>query len=351
MIYLDNAATTKPSTAATKAAILAFEAFGNPSSLHHVGLEASKALSGARAAIAKIIGAKPQEIYFTSSGTEANNIAILGGAKKRNGQAIFTTYHEHSSVNAPLAKLTANGDFEITHDAQAPKIALATFAHVNSETGEIRDISTLSNQIKKNNPDCLVHVDAAQSFCKLPINVAQLGVDMLTMSAHKIGGLKGVGALYVRSGVNLTPQTLGGGQEAGLRSGTENMPGIMAFAACATDYWECYKGNYHNAQALKADFLKIIDEVNSITINGENCSPYILSISIEGIKSHILLNALSAQGVCVSTGSACSTKKQHKGGAEALRISFGADTTQDEITKAKEIFANCIKMLDGVRSK
>ena len=346
MIYLDYAATTKPSPAAIAALERSFEFFGNPSSLHKAGIAAEAEMSNARAAIAKIIGAKTAEIYFTASGTEANNLAIFGGAKKHKGRKIATSQFEHSSVAKPLAQLAAKGDFDICYDEDYNEAALVTVAHVESNTGEIRDIYRIGQAVKKANPATLFHVDAAQSFCKLPINVNSMNIDLLTLSAHKVGGLKGLGALYVRSGISLTPQIYGGGQEQGLRSGTENTHGIMAFAASANDFWANSTAHHAHVSGLKACFLEIMDEAGGIgiSINGGG-SPYILSLSIEGVKAHILLNALSAEGVYVSTGSACSTKKQHKAGDEAIRLSFAPETTFEEIETAKEKFLKCIKQL------
>jgi len=345
MIYLDSAATTKPSSAAIAATQRSFEVFGNPSSLHKMGEVAEAEITAARATIAKIIGAKPAEIFFTASGTEANNLAIFGAAKKHKGRKVITTALEHSSVVQPLARLDASGDFEICYDEDYGGASLVTMAHVESNAGEIRDISVIGQAIKKASSNTLFHVDAAQSFCKLPINVSGMGIDMLTLSAHKIGGLKGVGALYVRTGISLMPQIYGGGQEQGLRSGTHNTHGIMAFAAAAEDFWLNSEAHYAHASALKSSFLDIANEMDILTIDGENTSPYILSIHLEGVKPHVLLNALSADGVYVSTGSACSTKKQHKAGNEAIRLSFSPSTTFEEIEYAKEKFLKCLKLL------
>ncbi|MCL2168608.1 MAG: cysteine desulfurase [Defluviitaleaceae bacterium] len=334
MIYLDNAATTKPSHAAKVALERSFSVFGNPSSLHQMGMDADREITAAREEIARIIGAKPTEIYFTGSGTEANNLAIFGAVKKHKDFRISTTKFEHPSIVEPLNKLKSQG-FDVVHDADFSD--LRVLSHVNSENGEIRDL-------RKSDKHALTHVDACQSFCKLPINVKSLGIDLLSMSAHKIGGLKGVGALYVRDGVNLAPIIYGGGHEGGLRSGTENVAGIMAMAAAAKDFWANLAAHHAHVITLKTSFLKVLK--NAEIHGGENVSPYILSFSIAGVKSHILLNALSAEGVYVSVGHACSTKKQHKKGVnDAMRVSFSPENTLEEIEIAKEKFEKCVKML------
>ncbi|MDR2168441.1 MAG: aminotransferase class V-fold PLP-dependent enzyme [Clostridiales bacterium] len=335
MIYLDNAATMRPNAAALAAVARSVEIFANPSSLHAPGLAAEKEINAARAAIAAIIGAAPAEIYFTSGGTESNNLAIFGGAKKHKGRRIVTLKGEHPSISEPLAKLAARGDFEICYDMENfSNACLATLSHVNSETGEIADIQAIGKAIKKQNPGAIFHVDACQSFCKIPINVRSAGIDLLTLSAHKIGGIKGCGALFVRQGISLAPLILGGGQEGGLRSGTENVPGILAFAAAAKHFWQNSTANFAHVAGLKKRWT---------AENRPNESPYILSLEVDGIAPHVILNALSAKGIHVSTGAACSAKKKQKTGEKALRISFSPENTPEEIDRALEEFGKCIE--------
>jgi cysteine desulfurase len=344
MIYLDNAATTGPSVAALEAFKRSLDIFGNPSSLHEAGLAAEREVSAARKAIAGIIGAEPNEIYFTSGGTESNNLAIFGGAKKHKGRLIITAKAEHPSISEPLARLASRGDFELSYDINdASKACLITLSHVNGESGAIADIEAIGKTIKRHNPNALFHVDAAQSFCKIPINVRTSGIDLMTVSAHKIGGLKGCGALFVRDGVKLNPLILGGGQEAGLRSGTENVAGIMALAAAALDFHKDSAAHAAHAAALKERFLKIANMVKGIKAAEEPTSPYILSFSIEGVKAHVLLNALSAEGVYISVGAACSTKKRPPRANDTLRVSFGPKNTIEEIDQALELFKKCIE--------
>ncbi|MCL2349951.1 MAG: cysteine desulfurase [Defluviitaleaceae bacterium] len=353
MIYLDNAATTRPSTAAMAAFDASRNIFGNPSSLHSIGMAAEKELAKAREVLAKIINASPSEIFFTASGTEANNLALFGGAKKHKGKRIVTSANEHSSVKEPLNKLSSKDGFEIHYlqkdglqDALAEQTCLVAIHHVNSETGEIQDICAMGSEIKRTSPATLFHVDAIQSFCKIPIDVKKMQVDMLSMSAHKIGGFKGSGALYVRNGVALSPMILGGGQEGGLRSGTENVTGIMTFAASAEDFWKNTKAHNDHASALKSRFLQALGGVDGISTNGENTSPYILNISVAGVRSQVLLNALSDKGVYISSGAACSNnKRQKKADEHAVRISFSHENTAEEIDTAIALFIESINSL------
>jgi cysteine desulfurase len=391
MIYLDHASTTKPVKPAIEAFEKSLSIFANPSSLHGKGLEAEKEINTAREVLAKIIGAKPQEIYFTSGGTEANNLALFGAAKKHKGLRIISAKAEHPSVIAPLDKLSKDG-FEVYYlpsdegghvvlssveSALSEKTCLASVHHINNETGVIQDIESLGKTIKKLSSGTVFHVDAVQSFCKIPIDVDRMGIDLLTLSAHKIGGLKGCGALFVRGGINLNPMILGGGQEQGLRSGTENTHGIMAFAAAALSASKESAANFARAAALKNRFLEGIGEISGIEINGPGAgntgvsdtgntgntgagntgaSPYILSITIAGINPQVLLNALSSEGIYVSSGAACSSNSSNKkqnNDQNSLRLSFGPTNTFEEINKAVHAFIKHINLLrkSGVRQK
>ena len=370
MIYLDNAATTRPSAAAKAAVLAAMEDFGNPSSVHAMGIAAEKIVTAAREAIANIIGAKPSEIYFTSGGTEANNLAILGAANLHGG-AIVTTGAEHPSIVDAAGEMARRG-VECRHidhpggtvataalvSAIARPGTLISIHHVNNETGCIQDIAALGKAA--HSAKAVFHVDAAQSFCKLPIDVNTMGIDLLTMSAHKIGGLKGVGALYVRSGLHVRPMMLGGGQEKSLRGGTENVVGIGAMGAAAAVEAANMAENYARALALKAEFLNGLSALDGLEINGENTSPYILNISIKDIRPEVLLNTLSDFGMYVSAGAACSSNRRQKAAksavllsygysqeraATALRISFGAENTPEQMEAAATLFADCTAKL------
>ena len=379
-IYLDSASTAPICKVAREAAILSMDNFGNPSSVHTIGLNAEKAVTAAREAIAKVINAKPAEIYFTASGTEANNLAIFGGAKLPIGAGIVTTPTEHSSVRQPILALGQHGFkmFHVEHFgdgsvnldslrsalAQATPISLVSIHHVHNETGVIQDIAALGKIIKEACPTALFHVDAVQSFCKIPIDVKAMNMDLLSISAHKIGGLKGCGALFVREKVHVAPLILGGGQENGFRSGTENVPGIVAFGAASIERFEKMKAHYAHVKDLNHWFLETLGPCDGIDINGENASPYILNISIANVRPEVLLNALSAEGVYISAGAACSSnKKQRKDETSmlmaygisleraqaAVRISFSPENTMKEVALAAEIFRRCVENLRKLR--
>jgi len=379
-IYLDSASTTPVCAVAKQAAINAIENFGNPSSMHKMGLSAEKEISAAREAIARAINAKPSEIYFTAGGTEANNMAIFGGAKLPIGAGLVTTPVEHSSVKYPIMALEQRGFkmFHVEHFgggavnsdslkavlAQAAPVSLVSIHHVHNETGVIQDIAALARIVKEACPEALFHVDAVQAFCKVPIDVRAIAVDLMSFSAHKLGGLKGCGALFVREKVHVAPLILGGGQEGGFRSGTENVPGIAAFGAVAKERYDRLRENFEYVGGLKSRFLEAIVGVDGIDINGENASPYILNISVAGVRPEVLLNALSAQEVYISAGAACSSNKKQKKLEEAVltayglpaeraqtavRISFSPENTLDEITRAAGIFEKCVGDLRKMR--
>ena len=376
MIYLDNAATTPPCAAALRAAMTSIEAYGNPSSLHFMGLAAEKTIETARRTIAKAINAKPSEIFFTSGGTEANNLAIFGGTKIHNG-AIVTTAAEHPSVAEAVKEQTQRG-FSVLHvehiggvineislkEALKQPVSVASIHHVNNETGVEQDITVLGKIIKEANPHTLFHVDGVQSFCKIPIDVNAMNIDLLSLSAHKIGGIKGCGALFVREKVNVKPMIVGGGQEGNLRSGTENVPGIAAFSVAVDNAFQSMQKNFKHVQTLKENFFTRIDAIGGVFTNGENAVPYILNISIDGIRPEVLLNALSAKGVCISAGAACSSNKRQKEDESAVlrsyglsveraktavRISFSPQNTIEEVTTAAEIFIDCVSILRNIR--
>ncbi|MCL2855676.1 MAG: cysteine desulfurase [Defluviitaleaceae bacterium] len=358
MIYLDHAATTPPSKAAKAAALRSFNMFGNPSSLHVLGIEAEKEIAHARDVLARIIGASPPRLIFASGGTEANNLALKGTARKHKGRRIITTRMEHSSI---LETLAVMADFEplyldtdeggaICLDALQKALeeptCLVSIHHVNSATGVIQDIHAIGNIIKRVSPTTLFHVDAAQSFCKLPIHVNNMQVDLLTASAHKVGGLKGCGFLFIRDGVHCAPTTQGGGQERGLRSGTENVAGILSFAAAAESFMPI-------TAPLKQVFLDALN-LDDVKVLGKNTSPYILNIDVAGVNPEVLLNALSQRGVCVSAGAACSANKKGQGQigwgqAPTLRVSFGEGNTVDEVVKAAELLTEIATNLRKLR--
>jgi len=359
-IYLDNSATTRICPEALNKYIQTSESvFGNPSSLHGMGYLAEKELNTARREILTSLSDKSSDIIFTASGSEANNLAILGRAyskdRYKSGARIITTDSEHSSVTEPLKKLEQQG-FEIVRiatkggivDMAALKAALSknvilvTMMMVNNESGALYDIAHASKLVKAACPEALMHVDATQSYLKIPFTKKALGADMITVSSHKIEGPKGVGALIVDSSViksrGLSPIIFGGGQELGLRSGTENVPGIAAFGEAVRIGYSSLKENLAKLSSLRealVDGLLTDSAFSEISItNPPSHAPHILNITLPNIKSETMLHYLSSLGIYVSSGSACSSNSTHhssaliaygRSAAEAdtsIRISF-----------------------------
>ena len=359
--YLDNAATTKVSKEAAEAALnVMTELYGNPSSTHKMGREAKAVLDESRAKLAKALGAKPEEIFFTSSGSESDNWALISATElmKRHGNHIISSQAEHSAVLKSLDVLEKRG-FEVTrlkpeHDGSISVEAvmgalredtiLISLMLVNNETGGITDISEIAKALKKSGSAALLHTDAVQGFLKVPFSAKTLGADLITVSGHKIHAPKGIGALYIRDGAktrNLPPLIVGGSQEFGKRAGTESLPLIAAFAAAAElGSSLLVQSNQKMAEFKVLTETRLCSENEGLLVLSGN-APHILSISLPGYKSEVVMNYLDALGVYVSKSSACK-----KGGRSyvleamglpnavidgALRISFSRLTTQDEV--------------------
>ncbi|MCD7844647.1 MAG: cysteine desulfurase [Oscillospiraceae bacterium] len=321
MIYLDNAATTKVCPEAAQTALeMMTENFGNPSSTHGPGRAARDALKSARADIAATLNAKPEEIFFTSGGSESDNWAIRSGAwlRRHQGRHIISSTAEHDAVRKTLDYMESKGwevtrlspgpDGAVAPEAVAaalrPDTALVSLMLVNNETGAVTDIPAVARAIRAAKSPALLHTDAVQGYMKLPLSVRTLGADMVSLSAHKIHGMKGTGALYIRSGIQLPPLILGGGQENGRRSGTEGLPGICAFAAAA----KAAQADTQARERMAALRQLCIDRLQSaapelVVIGGG--APHILSLSLPGYRSEVLLNYLDSLGISVSKGSAC----------------------------------------------
>lgn len=355
MIYLDNSATT-PLSETAKAKILEMtEVFGNPSSLHSVGLMAEKEINLARERVARSLSAREDEVFFTSSGTEADNIAILGGAKKnmKVGRRIITTDSEHPAVANPISFLESEGyevvrlstkggriDMAELDEALSPDVALVSVMRVNNETGAVYDVREISRRVKALSPRAIVHSDCVQAYMKEKLSLSSLGADLISVSAHKVHAPKGVGAIIVRKGLVLPPHTFGGGQERGLRSGTENTIGIASFGAVVAEDTAGAGEHFHTLYTVA---LEELGKIQGVTLNlPEKPSETLLNISLAGYRSEIILHALSSEGIFVSSGSACSSKKgtsptlrafgldaRHADGA--LRISFSRYNTVEEI--------------------
>lgn len=368
-IYLDNSATTpmcKP--AVDEMYKMMTNRFGNPSSRHEAGLSAHTAMKNARNKVAKAVGCLPEELYFSPSGTCANNTAIFGAVRlmRRHGNRIITTSLEHPSVNEPLKYLESSG-FEIIRlpadasgkislsalrSALSANTILVTMMLVNNEIGVINPIADASQLIHQSGSRALIHCDAVQGFGKLSVKPAKLGVDLLTVSAHKIHGPKGAGALYVRKGLHLPAYIMGGGQENGLFSGTEATPAIAGFGAAAAALPDLTT-QMNQMQAIRAHLLSRLSVSKHIVINSPaDALPYIVNLSVPGIPSEVMINYLSDQGIYVSAGSAC--KRGHRSDVlsaigmdakridSAVRISFSRFTTIEEV----DGFADCL--LEGM---
>lgn len=361
MIYLDNSATTKPYPEVIEVMAKSMnDYFGNPSSLHKLGVEAERVLTAARKTAAGLLGVLQEEIIYTSSGSEGNNLAIMGiaGSYGERGKHIITSQVEHSSVLEPFRRLERQG-FEVTYlpvdrwgrisltqleEHLRSDTILVSIMHVNNEIGTIQPIEEIGELLKKY-PKTVFHVDAVQSFGKLWINPKKFGIDLLTISGHKFHGPKGVGLLYKNQQVQLDPLILGGGQENGLRSGTENVPGIIAFTKAMRMSLDRMEQFQREVSKMRNRLLEGINGITGIKINSpiENSAPHIINFSVPGIKPEVLLHLLEEKGILVSTKSACSSKEskishvlkatgipedQAKG---AIRISLSLDNTMEEI--------------------
>lgn len=357
LIYLDNSATTKPSKRAVEYINKALlDTWGNPSSLHTLGMDAENLVIKARETIAKLISATAEEIFFTASGTEANNTAIMSCLKRRGfGNRVITTNIEHPSVKETVKRLIDEGfdvvlldtdengivDIESLKNALDDKTILVSVMLVNNEIGSVQPIAEIAKLVHEHSKKALFHCDAVQAFGKQEINVKKLGVDLLTASAHKIHGPKGIGFLYKKKGVTIAPFITGGGQENGLRSGTESVPLIAGFMGAVEDLGNIGQNllkvrevNLYAREKFQAcDFARI----NS----PENAFEYILNISVPYYRSETLLHFLEAKNIFVSSGSACAKGEQsyvlksiglqkiHTD--SALRISFSKDTVKEDI--------------------
>ena len=312
-IYLDNSATTRVChAAAEKALYMMTECYGNPSSLHSKGFAAEKEVSAARAVIAEKLSAQPGEIYFTSGGTESDNIAILGAAyaKKRFGNRIVTTSIEHPAVLNTMAQLEKEG-FEVVYvqpeaDGNIPaekfadiidaKTILVSVMAVNNETGAILPLKEIAAIIKRKKAPALFHTDAVQAFCKIPLSPKRLGLDLISVSGHKVHAPKGVGALYVKNSVRILPHSFGGGQEKNLRPGTEGVPLICAFGA-AVKNMAPERENEKKVREVQACLLERLSEMPEVVLNSpENALPYIVNLSAGRVRAETMLHFLAEKG-------------------------------------------------------
>lgn len=369
--YLDNSSTTKPCQEAVDAAVDALtNRWGNPSSLHTIGDSANDLLSDCRKTVAKSLKASPEEIIFTGCGTDSDNLAVFGTvmALRRRGNRIVTTDIEHPAVDEPMKRLEEQG-FEIIrlpvddsgkisvsdlNEAVNAKTILVSLMYVNNEVGSIQPVKAARAAVTRAKSPALIHTDCVQAYGKIPVNPKQLGADLVTASAHKIHGPKGVGFLYVKKGTRILPYLLGGGQERGLRSGTEAMPNIAGFAA-AVDAIGDMQSHYDHVKELRDSMVEQLQGNNIVINSPDDALPYVLNISALGVPSEVMRNYLSERGVFVSTGSACSKGHRSRVLTEmkiaperidsAVRISFSRYNTQEEVNFAAKAILEAMKTL------
>ena len=379
--YLDNSATTQCSQEAADLMMRLLRVdYGNPSSLHNRGMEAENYVKEARKRIAQTLKVNEKEIYFTSGGSESNNLAIVGSAlaNKRSGMHVITTAIEHPSVANPFAYLEEQG-FAVTYlpvdaygcislqdlkDAMCSDTILVSIMHVNNEIGAVQPVEEAARLIKQTNPNCLFHVDAIQSYGKFRIYPKRMGIDLLSVSGHKIHGPKGSGFLFVRDKVKVHPLILGGGQERGLRSGTENVPAIAGLGQAAMEIYQNFDAKIMQMYRLRDYFIAEVEKIDGVSVNGHkdhSNAPHIVSVSVSGVRSEVLLHALEGREIYVSAGSACSSNKpavsrtlQSIGLKRELlestvRFSFSVHTTKEEIDYALEAMAELVPMLAKYR--
>lgn len=373
-VYLDNSATTRCSERAKDLMVkILTEDYGNPSSLHRMGKTAEDYIKDAKNKIAKTLKADEKEIIFTSGGTEANNMALIGGAfaNQRAGKHIITTALEHASVAAPLSFLEEHG-FEITclgvdgdglisltelEQAVRSDTILVSMMMVNNEIGAVEPIAEAAAVIKAKNPGTLFHVDAIQAYGKYRIFPKKMGIDLLSVSGHKIHAPKGTGFLYIRDKVKVAPLIYGGGQQHGMRSGTENVPGAAALGEAAAEIYENFEEKIAHMYDLKEQFIQGVTQIEGVTVNGRTgreSAPSIVSVSIAGVRSEVMLHSLEEEGIYVSAGSACSSNKPSVSRTlksirlpkdlleSTIRVSFCVDTTEEEVDYAVEKFKEII---------
>ena len=376
-VYFDNAATTKPLDCVIKKMLEAYEDYGNPSSLHRKGIQAEVYVSEARQILAKILKIEEKELLFTSGGTESNNIAVIGTAlaNKREGKHIIISDIEHDSIRSTAKMLEENG-FEVTKipvngqgvidinylDKEIREdTVLVSVMHVNNEIGTIQPINEVGKIIKNQNQKTIFHVDAIQSFGKLIIYPKRSNIDLLSISAHKVHGPKGVGALYVNNNTKIKPIIYGGGQQKGLRSGTENVAGIAGLGISALEAYKNFETKIAHLTSIKKTLVEgIINKIENVIVNGlpyEESAPHIVNLRFENIQGEVLLHTLEQHGVYVSTGSACSSNKSATSHTlksiglnnneinESIRFSFCVNNTIEEVNYCIQILAKEIPFL------
>lgn len=381
-VYLDNSATTRtfPEVAEFMTRIMC-EDYGNPSSLHTKGMQAEQYLRYARETIAGILKVNEKELYFTSGGTEADNMALIGCAlaNSRGGRHLITTQIEHPAILHTMQYLETQG-YHITylpvdgfgcirledlHRAMRPDTILVSVMHTNNEVGSLQPVGEAGAMIKRMNPNTLFHVDAVQGFGKFRIYPRKMNIDLLSVSGHKIHGPKGVGFLYVRDRVKIQPILFGGGQQQNLRSGTENVPGIAGLAKAAELMYQSLDEDVERLYRIKKAFINGVLRIEGVRVNGllpghpdgQGTAPHVVSVSFPGVRSEVMLHALEEKGIYVSAGSACSARKPQPSATlkaigiprelleSTIRFSFSVFTTMEEIDYTLQMMYDMIPML------
>lgn len=377
-VYFDNSATTKPYDEVIEAVSKGMkEYFGNPSSLHKIGMNCEKRLNEAREYFASTIKCNKEEIYFTSGGSEGNNLILKGLLKP--GHHFITTAFEHHSIISTCKQLEEKGvkvtyldvdsegriSLEDLEEAITKDTVLVSIMQVNNEIGVIQDIEAIGKLIKERSSRAKFHVDAVQGYGKLPIDVNKSNVDFLTVASHKIHGPKGVGFIYIKKGIILNSLISGGSQEKGIRAGTENLPGIIGFEKAAQITFEEMESRYDKVLELKKYFVERLNEIKDIRVNGEidGFSPYILNISFLGVRAEVLLHLLEEQNIYVATGSACTSKSSAAHGSyvikslglsnkeveSAIRFSFSYENTKEEVDYTIDVLKKSLMFLRRVK--
>lgn len=381
-IYFDNSSTTKPSEAVLEVVEKTMrEDYGNPSSMHKKGVDAEAYLKEAREAIAETLKADPSEIYFTSGGTESNNWALIGTAlaNRRQGNKILTTEMEHPAVAEPCSFLQSIG-FEVDKipvdsrgalDLDALKamltddVILVSTMYVNNEIGAVVPVDKVAKLVHTMCPKAYYHVDAIQAYAKYRIRPQRQGIDLLSVSGHKLHAPKGTGFLYVRRGVKIKPILYGGGQQSGMRSGTENVPGIAGLGVAAREAYADFDAKVEHIYALREHMTELLEDMEGVTVHGmpgREGAPHIVNAAFEGVGAEVLLHTLEKHEIYVSAGSACSTHKRagsptltaihapREEMASSVRFSFCETNTIEEIDRVAEVLREELPRLRRYRA-
>lgn len=375
--YLDNSATTRcfPEVVELMNKIY-LEEYGNPSSMHHKGVEAEKQITEAKKSLAQILKVNEKNLLFTSCGTESDNIAIIGGAlaNARRGRHLITSTIEHPAVLESMRYLESQG-FEVTYlpvdeygivspdlveETVRDDTILVSIMHTNNEIGAVEPVREIAKRINAKNPSALFHVDAVQGFGKAQIYPKKWGIDMLSVSGHKIHAPKGTGFLYIADKIKVKNLIFGGGQQNGMRSGTENVAGIAAMGLAAKMLYQDFDSKIERLYELREAFLDEIRDIPDLRVNGpagRKCAPHIISLTVPGVRAEVLLHALEGKGVYVSSGSACASNRPHTSKTleaihlprvyldNTIRISLSEMTTREDMQQASEALHELIPFL------